>query len=463
MRPPEASSWFVAIGDPTITERDRIVTATDVTLLLDGLDYVRTWKRQLETLMRGDRVLHTAFAIDDIPIGPGESLYEAIRAAARRGVDVFVRVSGHSVRNRRFSRVLSTVDGVQIAVDRSLPWIPSIGSNHEKSTVFIGGVTATAMVGSMDLTHARLHTSLHIPDKRTKTSHEAGVLVRGDVAWKLAEDFASRWNAIADRSGNQEPLLHWSPARERTGIPIQVLRTVAAQADHPRFAAIPADYSIVTSLENAIERASRLIYIEDQFFWPVTPLGDGRGPRIVDALRKALQRGTHVVMITNTPTIRVGHVATVLSRHPALLELQVGASESHGRLVIGTRWSGNRPVQIHAKVLVVDDQFTLIGSANLNDRSWSFDYELDLGIFSHKVSRFTRAALTAEHLGVDVGLAASWSPDEWLAAWVSACREGIRVRRYEFQLAPSSLATRIFVRRSWWRTVSPTGGPAERL
>ena len=41
-----------------------------------------------------------------------------------------------------------------------------------------------------------------------------------------------------------------------------------------------------------------------------------------------------------------------------------------------------RPPFIHAKVLMVDDQFTLVGSANLDMRSLRLNYETDLAVFS---------------------------------------------------------------------------------
>jgi phosphatidylserine/phosphatidylglycerophosphate/cardiolipin synthase-like enzyme len=79
----------------------------------------------------------------------------------------------------------------------------------------------------------------------------------------------------------------------------------------------------------------------------------------------------------------------------------------------GRRWTrstqrgagrpGDMPIEVHAKLLIVDDRVLRIGSSNLNNRSMGFDTECDVAIEAS--SREQRAAiedirnrLLAEHL-----------------------------------------------------------------
>jgi phosphatidylserine/phosphatidylglycerophosphate/cardiolipin synthase-like enzyme len=64
------------------------------------------------------------------------------------------------------------------------------------------------------------------------------------------------------------------------------------------------------------------------------------------------------------------------------------------------------PVLIHAKLIIVDDVLLRIGSSNLNNRSVGLDTECDLAIEAGSAAERRsiaqlRAALLAEHLGVD--------------------------------------------------------------
>jgi hypothetical protein len=58
-----------------------------------------------------------------------------------------------------------------------------------------------------------------------------------------------------------------------------------------------------------------------------------------------------------------------------------------------------RPIYVHAKVGVVDDLWSTIGSANLNSRGLSHDAELNLAVLDGDFARGLRLALWAEHAG----------------------------------------------------------------
>jgi phosphatidylserine/phosphatidylglycerophosphate/cardiolipin synthase-like enzyme len=43
------------------------------------------------------------------------------------------------------------------------------------------------------------------------------------------------------------------------------------------------------------------------------------------------------------------------------------------------------PIYVHAKVVVIDDEVALIGSDNMNRRSWTHDSELSIAVFDHEL------------------------------------------------------------------------------
>ena len=70
------------------------------------------------------------------------------------------------------------------------------------------------------------------------------------------------------------------------------------------------------------------------------------------------------------------------------------------------RGSATRAINVHAKLMIVDDRFVRIGSANLNNRSMGLDSECDLAVEDAGDGRCGRprrflARLLAEHLGVE--------------------------------------------------------------
>ena len=66
-----------------------------------------------------------------------------------------------------------------------------------------------------------------------------------------------------------------------------------------------------------------------------------------------------------------------------------------GRALDGTR----HPVWVHSRLMIVDDAWFTVGSANLHRFSLTGNAELNLAIWDPPTTRALRYALTAEHLG----------------------------------------------------------------
>jgi len=140
----------------------------------------------------------------------------------------------------------------------------------------------------------------------------------------------------------------------------------------------------------AIDSARSSIYLTNPYFVP-----DGA---MTDALVRAAQRGVDVSIIT------AGPVSSVLDR------LVRKASQAHfGRaLAGGVKIYEYGPAFLHAKTMVVDGQWVSIGSANIDNRSFALNNELNL--------TFLDAGLAARLTRVfkqDLAFTTPVTHDEW--------------------------------------------------
>jgi cardiolipin synthase A/B len=118
----------------------------------------------------------------------------------------------------------------------------------------------------------------------------------------------------------------------------------------------------------AIDGARSSIRLTNPYFVP-----DGT---MMDALVRASERGVDVSIIT------AGAVGSTLDR------LVRKASQAHfGRaLAAGVKIYEYEPAFLHAKTIVVDDKWVSIGSANLDNRSFALNNELNLTFLDRRVA-----------------------------------------------------------------------------
>jgi hypothetical protein len=110
-----------------------------------------------------------------------------------------------------------------------------------------------------------------------------------------------------------------------------------------------------------------------------------------------------------------------------------------------------RPIYVHAKVAIVDDEWLTVGSANMNNRGLITDSELNAVVRDATLARNLRVRLWAEHLGLSREAVAAADPvalvdQEWTARAkenAEIIQQGDRpllcdVHRYEIGHMPGS-------------------------
>lgn len=265
-------------------------------------------------------------------------------------------------------------------------------SHHQKTLVVDGHV---AFVGGLDITAFdadRWDIPEH-PYRPGRNWHDAHWKIEGPCVADVATNFAQRWNAGAPDDPVDAPPV---PAPIIGGSEAQVQRTVPTgiYTFAPR-----GIFGIAHAYCRAIARAERFIYLESQYLW---------SPEITEALCDAIQRGVQIALVLPSHP-NVGKADTDL--HVEALRHADARLSSHGgacvfrAYTLYTSWRDEargcyrfRPIYVHAKVAIIDDEWVTAGSANLNGRGLATDTEMNVSTINPAVARALRLRLWSEHL-----------------------------------------------------------------
>lgn len=282
-----------------------------------------------------------------------------------------------------------------------------VGASHHQKIVVIDD--QVAFVGGFDLASCRWDTSEHAPDHPERCDdgtrygpfHDVQMMVSGEAAAALGDLSRQRWERLTgERLPAPESVdrLPWpkscSPDLEETQV--AVLRT------HPRYEGEPEVREIATFYEQAIAAATDTIYIENQYL---------TSHRIGKALEEALRKEAGPEILLVLPHRCSGWLEQeTMGALRQRLVARLRAADSYGRLKIcyPVREDLDEAIiNVHSKVLIVDEQLLTIGSANLSNRSMGFDSECNLAIAADSQQPVAEAIaglrnrLLAEHLGSD--------------------------------------------------------------
>jgi phosphatidylserine/phosphatidylglycerophosphate/cardiolipin synthase-like enzyme len=450
-----AAAWLLTAaerGNPATTiddvhERGLAWTGGNlVRVHVDGTAYFARLHELLRGLGAGDWVYLTDWRIDATRrlTGPGSELGPLLARLARRGVAVrglLWRSHPALVRfNQDANRVLSTMvnrAGGQLVADQR---VRRFGSHHQKLLVVHvpnEPGRCVGFVGGIDLSRGRRDGPDHQGDDDPVRIdprygprppwHDVQLEVHGPAVLDVDLTFQERWEdkTPADRRNplramwrllSHEPrrreLLVRRPLPPRAGDhAVQVLRTYPARRRVFPFAP-DGERSIARAYQKAMRRARALVYIEDQYLW---------GTLVAEQLATALRAAPELRMIIVVPRHpdREGRIygrAARAAQWRAVQRLLVAGGPRVA--VYDLENEQGVPIYVHAKLIVVDDIWAMVGSANLNRRSWTHDSEVacavldeqrdprgpvdpaGLGDGARVFARELRLRLWREHLGL---------------------------------------------------------------
>lgn len=294
---------------------------------------------------------------------------------------------------------------VQLASDH-----PSGGTHHQKIVVIDDAI---AFIGGLDLTINRWDDRQHrakdparvLPNGRPYGPfHDVQVAVDGEAAVAFADIVRARWLGAtgdlleAPPADNDPWPLSLKP--DLTYVQVAIART------QPAWKETPAAREIEALFLAAIASAQRCIYIENQY---VT------SQAMRDALAARLREPEGPEVIVLTPNEQSGPLEQLtmgVLRKGVLRALKAADVQGRFRVLCPVIQTGasKQWVNVHAKVMVIDERLLIVGSANLSNRSMGLDTECNAAFESEgddetaRAIRAFRDGLVAEHLGVAPGV-----------------------------------------------------------
>jgi phospholipase D1/2 len=296
---------------------------------------------------------------------------------------------------------------IDLCLDDAIP----LGSSHHQKIVVLD--EALVFSGGLDLTIRRWDTCAHDPacphrvdpaGKAYRCFHDVQMMVDGDAARAMTDLARERWARAAYEELPQVPPAgtHWDVPWPADVEPHFRNVEVAIARTEPAYSTRPIVREVETLFHDMIGAARRTIYVESQY---LTSAGFFR------ALARALKRNPELEAIIICPFAYRGRVErTVMTsgraRAARILRRNGVADRA---LIAAPRISHNGAVadpHVHSKVMIVDDRYLRVGSANLCHRSMGTDTECDLTIAAGNDDAARRAVvrsrdtLLAEHCGV---------------------------------------------------------------
>ncbi|MHA7269536.1 S8 family serine peptidase [Arthrobacter sp. HLT1-20] len=247
--------------------------------------------------------------------------------------------------------------------------------------------------------------------------HDVHIRLVGPAADDLLDTFVTRWYANTDHVAHDRvkgPLLGLCQAASppvgrafvrigetfnaHVALPVRPVRSCATPPP-----VSPVRYVRPRTVQEiylaAIAGARRYIYWEDQYMVSMCA---------AEALRQALPRVEFIILLMpDSPITELPHkwawrkrFVEHIRRDPLGYKLHVFTLHSPITGMFGPH------TYVHAKTMMVDDEISLIGSANCNRRGWESDAEVvaatvgDLDAAGRPFAARVRARLWSEHLGV---------------------------------------------------------------
>lgn len=389
----------------------RIADADRVALLIDGDDYFAALANAMEQAKQTITIVGWDIRSDLLlePAHSSENLGDRLTRLLGRTPTLEVRLLiwdwaiAYSL-DREFLpqwQMAPLHDRLTFVLDDALP----TGASHHEKVVVIDG--RLAFVGGLDLTDGRWDTSDHDPASAHRSIadggekqlpfHDVMMAVDGEAAAAVAELVERRWQRATDtalalrpKEAAEEEERPWPEGVE----PALRAERIAIARTRPDHAGTSRAREIKALYDTAIATAERLIYIENQYL-TVTSIAQALAQRLRDCPK------LEVAIIT--PDKCEGALENAVmdqGRARFTATLRDAAPE---RVRVLTPFSAGIGIHVHAKVMVVDDRFFTMGSANLANRSMGVDSEINLAIEHSEASpviRGWRRRLLAEHLGV---------------------------------------------------------------
>ena len=328
------------------------IEGNDIRLLENGEEFFPRVFASIANA-RQEVVLETFILFED---KVGLQLHEALEAAARRGVQVDVTIDGFGSPDLS-DRFLATLTeaGVRIHVfdpgRRLLGWRMNMLRRMHRKIVVVDG--AVAFVGGIN------YSADHLADYGPAAKQDYAVEIRGPL---VAEIHRFTHAALVQGQRYQRVRQWWRRRKQLRARPDTLPHVGSAAAmlvvrdNGEHRSDIERHYRI------AIRAARKRVVIANAYFFP--------GYRFMRELRRAARRGVDVRLI--------------LQGEPDMAIVKTAATMLYRQLLgAGVRIYEYNRRPLHGKVALMDDEWSTVGSSNLDPLSLALNLEANVIIRDH--------------------------------------------------------------------------------
>lgn len=319
-----------------------------INIFTDGIDKFEALLQDIEEAKEHIHIQYYIFKLDNL----GNRLLNALINRAKQGVKVRIlydEMGSRGVKKRHFKELIEASGEVEVFFPSILPLInPRLNFRNHRKIVIIDG--RVGYIGGFNVGDEYL--GLNNKFGYWRDTH---LRLEGSSVHPLQTRFLLDWN-----QASQKNRVHYSE-RYFPAIPLKGESAIQIVSSGPdtKWATIKNAYL------KMIADARKHIYIQTPYFIP--------DESFLDAVRVAALSGIDVrIMIPNKPDHMFVYWATY--SYVGLL-LDAGA-----KIYIYDKGF------IHAKMIVIDDEAASVGTANIDNRSFTLNFEVNAFIYDFSVA-----------------------------------------------------------------------------
>ncbi|MDR1567285.1 MAG: cardiolipin synthase [Streptococcaceae bacterium] len=335
----------------TLHEQAYFSEDNDIKLFTDGTEKFDALIEDINLATDTINMEYYIFRMDNL----GKRVYQALLAAQKRGVEVRVLLDAwgsNGVKRHDFSELINAGGEVVFFFPLFLPWInPRLNyRNHRKIVVIDGRIAYT---GGFNVGDEYLGAV-----KKFGYWRDNHLRIIGRSVYSLQNRFIMDWNS--QEVAKIQDIGQFFPEITHEGhMRLQVVTSGPDTMTQP----------IKMTYLKMINLAKQEILIQTPYYIP--------DDAIHESLKLALMSGVKVrLMIPNKPD----HIFVYWATYSLAAELI-----EYGAIV-----ETYEPGFIHAKTMIIDQQLTSIGSANIDNRSFALDFEVNTIIYNDEFAEIVR-------------------------------------------------------------------------
>ncbi|RAW22910.1 hypothetical protein PC110_g20654 [Phytophthora cactorum] len=380
--------WFITEEEIVASRggipRDGLQTYTtgnNVTVYTVANEFFTAVVNDFRATKEGDRVMYSGwdtcvipFEADIDPTGSTTGFDVLFKGIVKRGGSVNLlswsnylltsqNVNARDAINKIPPSPINGAKAVYLFDDR----VPIASSSHHQKTIVIAANKSTGE-DNIPLRWVDAHFRIH-----------------GPAAKEVANNFLQRWNSdYKPNQGLEDDLLSFdnpdydklppidyasSNTSSKLGNQnIQIVRTFSCIYKHYKEFAPRGEQSLFRARIKALKNAKNFIYIEDQYFIYV--------PELLDALMEVLPRIQRLIVVLQPPDALLK--AAGYGRY--IYEMIHPMKDKFPNKVQIYTTKSELDIYVHTKLVLIDDVYVSLGSANWNRRSMTSDSELNANV-----------------------------------------------------------------------------------